>query len=37
MEGRGGYAVDNVVVAPGIGSAVVGRVLGNRNVEGRRN
>ena len=32
MEGRRGYAVDMVVVAPGMSSAVVGRVLGNRNV-----
>ena len=37
MGGRGGSAVDIVVVAPGMSSAVVGRVLGNRNVEGRRN
>ena len=37
MQGRGGSAVDMVVVAPGMSSAVVGRVLGNRNVEGRRN
>ena len=36
MEGRGGSAVDIVVVAPGMSSAGVGRVLGNRNVEGRR-
>ena len=37
MGGRGGSAVDIVVVAPGMISAVVGRVLGNRNVDGRRN
>ena len=37
MGGRGGSAVDIVVVAPGMSNAVVGRVLGNRNVEGRRN
>ena len=36
--GLGGSAVDTVVVAPGTSSAVVGRVLGNRNdVEGGRN
>ena len=35
--GRGGSAEDIVVVAPGVSSAVVGRVLGNRIVEGRRN
>ena len=37
MGGRGGSAVDIIVVAPGMSSAVVGRVLGNRNVEVRRN
>ena len=37
MGGRGGSAVDIVVVSPGTSSAVVGRVLGNCNVEGRRN
>ena len=37
MGGRGESAADIVVVAPGMSSAVVGRVLGNRNVEGRRN
>ena len=37
MGGRGGSAVDIVIVAPGMSNAVVGRVLGNRNVEGRRN
>ena len=37
MGGRGGSKVDIVVVAPGMSSAVVGRVLGNRNVESRRN
>ena len=36
MGGRGGSAVDIVVVAPGMSNAVVGRVLGNRNAEGRR-
>ena len=37
MGGRGRSAVDIVAVAPGMSSAVVGCVLGNRNVEGRRN
>ena len=37
MGGREGSAVGIVVVAPGMSSAAVGRVLGNRNVEGRRN
>ena len=37
MGGWGGSAVDIVVVAPGMSSAVVGRVLGNRNVEVGRN
>ena len=32
MGGRGGSAVDIAVVAPGMSSAVVRRVLGNRNV-----
>ena len=32
MGGRGGSAVDVVVVAPGTSSSV-GRVLGNRDVE----
>ena len=36
MEGRVGSAVGVVVVAPGT-SCYVGRVLGNRGVEGRRN
>ena len=36
MGGRGGSAVGVVVVAPGTSSSV-GRVLGNRDVEGRRN
>ena len=36
MGGRGGSAVGAVVVAPGTSSSV-GRVLGNRDVEGRRN
>ena len=36
MGGRGGSGVDIVVVAPGTSSSV-GRVLGNRYVEGRRN
>ena len=36
MGGRGGSAVGAVVVAPGMSSSV-GRVLGNRDVEGRRN
>ena len=36
MGGRGGSAVGAVVAAPGTSSAV-GRVLGNRDVEGRRN
>ena len=36
MGGRGGYVVDIVVVARGTSSSV-GRVLGNRFVEGRRN
>ena len=36
MGGRGGSAVDAVVVAPGTSSSV-GRVLGNRDVEVRRN
>ena len=35
MGGREGSAVDIVVVASGTSSAVVGRVLGNRTVEGR--
>ena len=37
MGGRGGSAEDILLVAPGMSIAVVGRVLGNRNVEGRRN
>ena len=37
MRGRGGSAVDMVVVTPGMSNAVVGHVLGNGNVEGRRN
>ena len=37
MGGRGGSEVGIVVVAPVMSSAVAGRVLGNRNVEGRRN
>ena len=36
MGGRGGSAVDIVVVARGTSSSV-GRVLGNRYVKGRRN
>ena len=36
MGGRGGYTVGAVLVAPGTSSSV-GRVLGNRDVEGRRN
>ena len=36
MGGRGGSAVGAVVVAPGTSSSV-GRVLSNRDVEGRRN
>ena len=36
MGGRGGCAVGVVVVAPGT-SSYVGRMLGNRVVEGRRN
>ena len=35
MGGRGGSAVDIVVVAPGT-SSFVGRMLGNRDVEGRK-
>ena len=35
--GGGKSEVDIVVVTPGVSSSVVGRVLGNRNVEGRRN
>ena len=37
MGGRGRSAVDIVIVALGMSSVVVGCVLGNRNVEGRRN
>ena len=37
MAGQGGSQIDIVVVAPVMSSAVVGRVLGNRNVEGQRN
>ena len=37
MGGRGGSEVGVVVVAPVMSSAVVGRVLGNRTVEGRKN
>ena len=36
MGGWGGSAVDIEVVAPGMSSAVVGRVLYNRKVERRR-
>ena len=36
MGGRGGPAVGVAVVAPGTNSSV-GRVLGNRDVEGWRN
>ena len=36
MGGRGGSAVGVKVVAPGTSSSV-GRVMGNRDVEGRRN
>ena len=36
MGGRGGSAVGVVVVAPGT-SSYVGRMLGNRGVEGRKN
>ena len=37
MGGRGRSAVDMVIVAPAMSNAVDGHVLGNRNVEGRRN
>ena len=37
MARRGGSPVDIVVLAPSMSSAVVGCVLGNFNVEGRRN
>ena len=36
MGGRGGSTVGVVVVAPGTSSSI-GHVLGNRDVEGRRN
>ena len=36
MGGRGGSAVGVEVVAPGT-SSYVGRMLGNRGVEGRKN
>ena len=36
MGGRGGSAVGVVIVPPGT-SSYVGRMLGNRGVEGRRN
>ena len=36
MGGREGSAVDVVVVAPGGTNSYVGRMLGNRGVEGRR-
>ena len=37
MGGQGGSEVDIDVVAPVMSSAVVGRILGNRNALGRRN